>query len=243
MFKPDSTPADDTTIADGISFEEYLRVFAHQHAEWKGGSVVAMSPISQQHDALVRVIENMLETCIALTGGRVLSELMVMKLPALQRGREPDVMVLLPDSLARLQDTYVDGAADLVVEVVSPESTSRDRGEKFYEYEAGGVREYWLIDPLRRDALFYVRNADGWFEHHAPDADGVYHSAILPRFRLRVALLWQEPPLNILQVTQSRNPHRTQADSPNRNADEDALWEFENQPSSSPNHFRESQLV
>lgn len=46
-----------------------------------------------------------------------------------------------------MKETYLDGPADLVVGIVSPDSVGRDRGEKFYEYAQGGVPEYWLIDP------------------------------------------------------------------------------------------------
>ena len=42
-----------------------------------------------------------------------------------------------------------------MVEIASPESRLRDRGEKFAEYEAGSVREYWLIDRERKEADFY----------------------------------------------------------------------------------------
>lgn len=51
------------------------------------------------------------------------------------------------EHLDRLKETYLDGPADLVVGIVSPDSVGRDRGEKFYEYAQGGVPEYWLIDP------------------------------------------------------------------------------------------------
>jgi Uma2 family endonuclease len=49
----------------------------------------------------------------------------------------------------------------LIVEIISPESSGRDRGEKFYEYEMAGVREYWLIDPQREQVEFYELNAEG----------------------------------------------------------------------------------
>ena len=54
------------------------------------------------------------------------------------------------DHLGRFKENRLEGAADLVVEIISPESVDRDRDRKFYEYEQGGILEYWLIDPLRR---------------------------------------------------------------------------------------------
>jgi hypothetical protein len=54
----------------------------------------------------------------------------------------------------------------------SPESHRRDRVEKFAEYERGGVPEYWILDPVRQETLFYVLNADGIYEPVEPDAKG-----------------------------------------------------------------------
>ena len=50
----------------------------------------------------------------------------------------------------------MDGPADVVIEIISTGSRSTDRRTKFAEYEQLGVPEYWLIDPLRRQAEFYV---------------------------------------------------------------------------------------
>ena len=71
-----------------------------------------------------------------------------------------------------------------VIEIISPDSIARDRGDKFVEYEAGGVSEYWLIDPLRQQAGFYQPAADGRYRLVPPDADGIYHSPVVSGFRL-----------------------------------------------------------
>jgi Uma2 family endonuclease len=93
----------------------------------------------------------------------------------------------------RLTTFYVDGPADLAVEIISADSDVRDRSIKLLEYEAAGVIEYWLIDPLRRDADFYILGEDGHY-HLAPiSPDGVYHSHVLDGFRLRVDWLWRDP--------------------------------------------------
>lgn len=107
-------------------------------------------------------------------------------------GREPDVLFIANDHLDMLKDTYLAGAADMVVEVISPESLVRDRGAKFYEYEKGGVGEYWLIDPMRQLAEFY-RLDNGVYRLASVSEDGIYRSAALRGLWLRVDWLWQEP--------------------------------------------------
>jgi Uma2 family endonuclease len=87
--------------------------------------------------------------------------------------------------------TYLDGAADLAVEIVSPESIGRDRGEKFVEYEAAGIKEYWLIDPERRQAEFYRLNSDRFYQLISTP-EGIFRSEVLPEFFLRVEWFWQE---------------------------------------------------
>ena len=70
--------------------------------------------------------------------------------------------------------------------------TGRDQGEKFYEYEAGGVPEFWLIDPPRKWAEFYQLNQEQRYTTVFTEKEGVYHSAMLQDFWLRVEWLWQE---------------------------------------------------
>jgi Uma2 family endonuclease len=65
------------------------------------------------------------------------------------------------EHLDRLHPTFLEGPADLVVGITSPESISRDRGEKYVEYEAAGIPEYWLIDADRPQAEFSQLGSEG----------------------------------------------------------------------------------
>jgi len=115
-------------------------------------------------------------------------------------GREPDLLFVASEHLDRLRDLYLDGPADLAIEVTSPTSISRDRGEKYVEYESAGVREYWLIDPDRQQAEFYQLGDDGRYRLAALDEEGRYHSKVLPGFWLKPAWLWQRPMLEVNEV-------------------------------------------
>lgn len=60
---------------------------------------------------------------------------------------EPDVLFLLKGRDDVLTDRGVEGAPDLVVEVLSPSTEARDRGIKLERYRLYGVTEYWVVDP------------------------------------------------------------------------------------------------
>ncbi|MFT4041130.1 MAG: Uma2 family endonuclease [Thermomicrobiales bacterium] len=60
---------------------------------------------------------------------------------------EPDIVVLLPGSLARPVRRGIEGPPDLLIEVLSPSNRSHDTVRKRDIYARGGVREYWIVDP------------------------------------------------------------------------------------------------
>ena len=175
-----------------MTYEEFL-AWADEDtlAEWVNGEVVMYSPASGKHQDVLDFLVSVLRPFVEQRElGKVLSAPFQMKL---EHGREPDLIFVAQEHLERLKETYLDGPADLVVEITSPESLERDRGGKFAEYEAGGVAEYWLVDPLRRWAEFYQLGEEGRYEITFIGREGVYHSETLPGFWLRVEWLWQDP--------------------------------------------------
>lgn len=185
-----------------ISYEEFLeRTDEDQHVEWVNGEVIEMSPISDRHEDLSGFLKPLLRHYVeAHQLGIIRGEPFQMK-PALSLpGRAPDFFFIANAHLDRLRSTYLEGPADLVVEIISPESRARDRGDKFFEYEAAGVPEYWLLDPVRQQAEFYQLGTDGIYRPAALDAEGRYHSAVLPGLWLQVDWLWQTPLPPLLSI-------------------------------------------
>ena len=181
-----------------VSYEEFL-AWADEdvRAEWIDGDIQIMSPASSTHQRLVRFLSNTLSVWVEQQNtAEVFMAPFQMKL---ERGREPDLLVVLDAHRDRIQETHLDGPADLVVEVVSPESGARDRGEKFYEYEAAGIPEYWLIDPEREELAVYRLNEDRYrtaFEGH----EGRAASEVLEGFWIEAEWLWQEELPAVLDV-------------------------------------------
>jgi Uma2 family endonuclease len=72
----------------------------------------------------------------------------------------PDLLFISNERREILNDKNVQGAPDLVVEILSESTKRRDKGIKYQRYEHFGVREYWLVDPGRRTVTVYRREAD-----------------------------------------------------------------------------------
>jgi Uma2 family endonuclease len=186
-------PIGGSILATEVSHEEFMQGFEGQRVEWVNGTVVEMPSITEKHDKLTRFLATLLEYFLERTaGGTLCQDPMVMKLVGIS-SRAPDILVLTAAHLDRLQTNIVIGAADLVIEIVSPGSQRTDRIEKFGEYEAGGVPEYWLFDPQYRETLFYQLDEEGEYQRIAPDDDGIYHSKILPGLKIHLQWLWRNP--------------------------------------------------
>jgi Uma2 family endonuclease len=160
-------------------------------AEWVDGEVVLMSPSNLLHSRLQVWLLYVLRTFLDRRPlGEVLGPEFTVRLP--RRRRVPDVLFLTRERASLLRPKYLDGAPDAAFEIVSPDSQSRDRREKYVEYERAGVREYWIIDPLSRVLEPYALGADGKYAL-IPQADGKVTSAVLAGFSLKADWLWSEP--------------------------------------------------
>ena len=69
----------------------------------------------------------------------------------------PDVFVICqPDDDRMDNDKYINGAPDLIIEVLSPSTRRKDMFTKLHKYEAAGVREYWIVDPNKEKVIVYI---------------------------------------------------------------------------------------
>ena len=190
-------------IVQNVPYEDYLSGKYGEHTEWIFGDVIEMSPVSARHTLLTVYLITLFKAYLEKTGGgTVFMDPMVMRAADNLPARQPDIQVILPERADIIKPNQVAGPANLVVEIVSPGSVQRDRGEKFREYEQGGVDEYWIIDPQREEALFYVRD-DGGLYRAQPFAEGIYTSTVLPRLQVTVTTLWEETLPTITQIMQS----------------------------------------
>ena len=180
-----------------MTFEQFLaEVPDDVWAEWVDGEVIFFMPAIIRHQRVVAFLVKLLGTYVDLFAlGEVLGSQTGMRTIPGRAFREPDLLFVGTERMPHVTKDWVEGGADLVVELISDDSVRRDRVEKFDEYAAIGIPEYWILDTRdgKAQADFYHRGPSGTYELQPLDAEGRYHSRVLPGFWLDPEWLWQDP--------------------------------------------------
>jgi Uma2 family endonuclease len=184
-----------------LTFEEFLDWCDEDtRAEWVNGRVIILSPDHGPHGNIALFLASLLRIYAEEKKlGRVCMDKILMRLHATMSARMPDVMFISNARSEQLRHAYMDGAADLAVEIISPDSVDRDRSDKFLEYQIAGGREYWIIDPVNESAEFFELGSDRRY-YPVPLCDGAFRSTVVPGFWLKPGWLWEDPLPNALDV-------------------------------------------
>ena len=76
---------------------------------------------------------------------------------------QPDLLFISNERAHIITRENIQGAPDLVVEILSPSTAERDRSVKFELYAQHGVQEYWIVDPDARTITVFLLD-EGEFE-------------------------------------------------------------------------------
>ncbi len=130
----------------------------HDLIQLINGEVVLDMPPIPRHQDIVREILVMLTLIARTIGGKAYDSPIELYLDE-SNVYEPDVLYMSPDSKCKVKVKRLEGAPELVVEVLSPSTAKYDKREKFAGYEEHGVQEYWIVDPVYE--LIDVWSLDG----------------------------------------------------------------------------------
>ncbi|MGH2542152.1 MAG: Uma2 family endonuclease [Ardenticatenaceae bacterium] len=185
-----------------MTYEEFLDWSDEDtHAEWVNGEVTVFMPPKNIHQVVLGFLYHLMRLFVDLFDpGELRVAPFEMKAKPGGSSREPDILFVKTENRHRINEYRLQGAADLVVEIVSTESVTRDKRDKLQEYAEAGVPEYWIVDPRSRkqEARFYRLTEQGLYELFGSEQDEWIASHVLPGFRLRPAWLWQAESLNPL---------------------------------------------
>ena len=128
-----------------------------KRAELIDGRIYDMAPPSTKHQLLISKLNQKIANYIDEKGGNC----MVLPAPFAVFLNEDDRNYVEPDisvicDKGRLDDKGCKGAPDWIIEVVSPSSTRMAYFVKLFKYRTAGVREYWIVNPMKKAIQTYI---------------------------------------------------------------------------------------
>ena len=148
------------TIAKQLGYytiEDIYNLPDGQRAELIDGELYMMATPSTEHQRLVTEFTYLIKDYIRHNNG--VCEIFPAPFAVFLNAKndiylEPDISVICDKN--KLTDEGCKGAPDWIIEVVSPSSRSMDYNKKLLKYGTAGVREYWIVDPMKQRVTVYL---------------------------------------------------------------------------------------
>ena len=155
--------------------------------EFEDGEVIFMTSPHGQHQDVMVCLSFFLRTYVGEHRlGRVWAEIDVELTES--KTYIPDIVYLSTEHIDRYHesDGKIHGLPNLVVEILSPSSISRDRVEKFNRYFDAGVPWYWIVDPDTLIVEEYHDEGKGYLRTEDAAADEIFRPSAFPGLELNL---------------------------------------------------------
>ena len=179
-----------------LTYDDYVRLTPPDNGNYElhNGKIIFMPSPTPHHQ---RVAKRILIKMDAFVEANRLGEVFIAPLDTKFdeiNTLQPDVLFISNGRQNIISRKKIDGAPDLVVEVLSEGNKPKEMSFKKYIYESFGVKEYWVIN-LEKRTISQLINHDGefipagiWRE------EDVFESVVLPGFRVETAAIFEGVP-------------------------------------------------
>ena len=174
-----------------FTYEDYCLLPEDRRYEVIDGEVFVTPAPTVFHQAVKGRIKRALDELVADSGLGIVLDAPTDVLLSRHDIVQPDILVVLNERRPILAEKFIAGAPDLVVEVLSPSTESRDREAKAKRYAAFGVREMWLVSPEGRTIEVCLNTASGFRQEALYGEDDTVRSTLLPGLEFPAAPIFR----------------------------------------------------
>jgi Uma2 family endonuclease len=176
-----------------VSYDEWLRMPEVQGAieEVVNGEIRIMPPVKWKHAMTVARLQSAIQKQVDPDRVLVVTTqfgLIIHTAPL--TSRVPDLAVFETSAIVE-RDGYIHSAPRLVVEVLSPANTRREREEKLGDYASIGVPEVWVVSPEGQTVeVLYLE--DGYLRSSLVLREGALTPRHFPNVQVDIARIWPD---------------------------------------------------
>ena len=147
---------DVASTLESYTIEDIYALPEGERAELIDGKIYYMAPPSTRHQRLVHFFDREIGNYIQSHEGEceVLPAPFAVFLNKDNKNYvEPDISIICDKD--KITDKGCHGAPDWIIEIISPGNKEMDYFKKLFKYQAAGVREYWIVDPIKEMVMVY----------------------------------------------------------------------------------------
>lgn len=153
------------------------------------GELYELPPPTTDHGSAIMNLIALLLPTIAALGGRFFTAPVGVFFGG-ANPVEPDLLVLLPAHSARIEKRGIEGAPDLVIEVLSPSNRPHDSLRKRALYARAGIPEYWLVDTEATTIEVLPLDGADYRRHLLASGEAMVTSRVLPDLAFPAAVVF-----------------------------------------------------
>jgi Uma2 family endonuclease len=168
------------------TYEDYLKINDDNQYELIGGELILVPAPLTIHQHISRKLIQIIGSFI---DDNNLGELYGAPTDVLLTEKDkpqPDIMYISKNRLDIVTEKNIQGAPDLVIEILSPSTSRFDKVKKSRLYYAHGVKEYWIIDPIDKAVQVFTSGEKNWNLVEAYDEDDILLSSLLPGLEIKL---------------------------------------------------------
>ncbi len=164
------------------TIEDIYNLPEGKRAELIDGQIYFMSPPTYKHQKIISILHAIIYNYIKSKNGscEVLPAPFAVFLTKNKKNYvEPDISVICDKS--KLTEKGCVGSPDWIIEVVSPSSKTMDYHTKLFQYRNTGVKEYWIVDPMKNRIMVHNFKSETMEEYSFFDSVkvGIYEDLII----------------------------------------------------------------
>ena len=168
------------------TYEDYLKIDDDNRYELIGGKLIVVPSPKTIHQEIVLGIASVMKEFVSKNNlGKVFIAPTDVLLSETEKP-QPDILFIPNERLNIVTENNIQGAPDLVVEVLSPSTKKYDKVEKSRMYYLYGVKEFWIVDPDGEVIDVFVPGEKNWNLFQAYNKDGILESSILTGFEVKL---------------------------------------------------------
>ncbi|APC09542.1 Uma2 family endonuclease [Neomoorella thermoacetica] len=166
------------------TYDDYIRLDDDNRYEVVEGELLLTPSPGFKHQDVVRKLAGLLSAWIEGQNLGVVITAPFDVVLARDTVLQPDIVYLARENYHRLTNACLQGAPDLVIEVISPSTIRRDRIRKSRLYLKHGVKEYWLVDPEGGTVEIFTYTPEGWRLAGTYSQEEILNSPLLPELAI-----------------------------------------------------------